>query len=93
VLTYHSFASDARPDLRVGGCKRRACRRQEHFHVKHGEDATRIDPESLNGTNDIEVRVFTNEARRPALLIAKFGYLGKGASGASVQNLMLMLGR
>jgi N-acetyl-gamma-glutamylphosphate reductase len=46
-----------------------------------------------NGTNDIEIHVLANEARRQALLIAKFDNLGKGASGAAVQNLMLMLGR
>jgi N-acetyl-gamma-glutamyl-phosphate reductase len=68
-------------------------RGQKHFHVTESEDATRIEPESLNGTNDIEIHVFANEARRQALLIAKFDNLGKGASGAAVQNLMLMLGR
>jgi N-acetyl-gamma-glutamyl-phosphate reductase len=66
---------------------------QKHFHVAESEDATRIEPESLNGTNDIEIHVFANEARRQALLVAKFDNLGKGASGAAVQNLMLMLGR
>jgi N-acetyl-gamma-glutamyl-phosphate reductase len=66
---------------------------QTYFHIKDSEDATRIEPESLNGTNDIEIHVFANEARRQALLIAKFDNLGKGASGAAVQNLMLMLGR
>jgi N-acetyl-gamma-glutamyl-phosphate reductase len=66
---------------------------QKHFHVTESEDATRIEPESLNGTNDIEIHVFANETRRQALLIAKFDNLGKGASGAAVQNLMLMLGR
>ena len=68
-------------------------RGQKHFHVMESDDATRIEPESLNGTNDIEIHVFANEARREALLIAKFDNLGKGASGAAVQNLMLMLGR
>jgi N-acetyl-gamma-glutamyl-phosphate reductase len=66
---------------------------QKHFHIKNSEDATRIEPESLNGTNDIEIHVFANEARQQALLVAKFDNLGKGASGAAVQNLMLMLGR
>jgi N-acetyl-gamma-glutamyl-phosphate reductase len=66
---------------------------QTHFHIKDSEDATRIEPESLNGTNDIEIHVFANEAHRQALLVAKFDNLGKGASGAAVQNLMLMLGR
>jgi N-acetyl-gamma-glutamyl-phosphate reductase len=68
-------------------------RDQKHVHVMEHEDATRIEPESLNGTNDIEIHVFMNEARRQALLVAKFDNLGKGASGAAVQNLMLMLGR
>jgi N-acetyl-gamma-glutamyl-phosphate reductase len=68
-------------------------RGQKHFHVTESEDATRIEPESLNGTNDIEIHVFANEARRQALLVAKFDNLGKGASGAAVQNLMLMLAR
>ena len=57
------------------------------------DDATRIEPESLNGTNDIEIHVYPNEARGQTLLVAKFDNLGKGASGAAVQNLMLMLGR
>jgi N-acetyl-gamma-glutamyl-phosphate reductase len=68
-------------------------RGQKYFHVVDSEDATRIEPESLNGTNDIEIHVFANEAHRQALLVAKFDNLGKGASGAAVQNLMLMLGR
>ena len=68
-------------------------RGQKYFHVVESEDVSRIEPESLNGTNDIEIHVFMNEARRQALLIAKFDNLGKGASGAAVQNLMLMLGR
>lgn len=52
----------------------------------------RIEPESLNGTNELEIHVFANEARRQAVLLAKFDNLGKGASGAAVQNLELMLG-
>jgi N-acetyl-gamma-glutamyl-phosphate reductase len=68
-------------------------RGQKYFQIKDSEDATRIEPESLNGTNDIEIHIFANEARRQALLVAKFDNLGKGASGAAVQNLMLMLGR
>jgi N-acetyl-gamma-glutamyl-phosphate reductase len=68
-------------------------RDQKHFRIMESGDAARIEPESLNGTNDIEIHVFPNEARRQALLVAKFDNLGKGASGAAVQNLMLMLGR
>jgi N-acetyl-gamma-glutamyl-phosphate reductase len=68
-------------------------RDQKHFRIMESGDVARIEPESLNGTNDIEIHVFPNEARRQALLVAKFDNLGKGASGAAVQNLMLMLGR
>ena len=68
-------------------------RGRKHFRVLENDDSARIEPESLNGTNDIEIHVFANEARRQAVLIAKFDNLGKGASGAAVQNLMLMLGR
>jgi N-acetyl-gamma-glutamyl-phosphate reductase len=68
-------------------------RGQKYFHVMASEDVTRLEPESLNGTNDIEIHIFANEQQRQALLVAKFDNLGKGASGAAVQNLMLMLGR
>ncbi len=54
--------------------------------------ATELEPESLNGSNALELRVFGNEARRQAVLVAKLDNLGKGASGAAVQNLALMLG-
>jgi N-acetyl-gamma-glutamyl-phosphate reductase len=72
---------------------RKHYRGQKHVHVMESDDGARIEPESLNGTNDIEIHVFANEARRHALLVAKFDNLGKGASGAAVQNLLLTLGR
>ena len=52
----------------------------------------RLEPESLNGSNNMEIHVCTNEARRQAVLVAKLDNLGKGASGAAVQNLSLMTG-
>ncbi|MEJ0092003.1 MAG: N-acetyl-gamma-glutamyl-phosphate reductase [Methylocella sp.] len=57
------------------------------------EASGRIEPESLNGSNDLELRVFSNEAQRQAVLVAKLDNLGKGASGAALQNLELMLGK
>ena len=66
---------------------------QKHFHVAPEGETSRLEAESLNGTNDIEIHVLPNETRRQAVLVAKFDNLGKGASGAAVQNLMLMLGR
>jgi N-acetyl-gamma-glutamyl-phosphate reductase len=53
--------------------------------------ALRLEPESLNDTNDLLIHVYANETRRQAVLAAKFDNLGKGASGAAVQNLQLML--
>ena len=55
-------------------------------------DAAKIEPESLNQTNDLELHVFADEAKRQAVLVAKLDNLGKGASGAAVQNMALMLG-
>lgn len=52
----------------------------------------KLEAESLNDTNRLELRVFGNDARRQAVLVAKLDNLGKGASGAAVQNLRLMLG-
>jgi N-acetyl-gamma-glutamyl-phosphate reductase len=40
----------------------------------------------------MEIHVYENERRRQAVLVARFDNLGKGASGAAVQNLKLMLG-
>jgi N-acetyl-gamma-glutamyl-phosphate reductase len=40
----------------------------------------------------MELRVYGNEEMRQAVLIARLDNLGKGASGAAVQNLKLMLG-
>jgi N-acetyl-gamma-glutamyl-phosphate reductase len=63
-----------------------------YVRVAGAEPADRIEPESLNGSNDLELRVFGNETRRQAVLVAKLDNLGKGASGAAVQNLGIMLG-
>lgn len=52
-----------------------------------------LDPRTHNGTNRMTLHVFGNEAREQALLMAVYDNLGKGASGAAVQNLNLMLGR
>jgi N-acetyl-gamma-glutamyl-phosphate reductase len=52
----------------------------------------KLDPLALNDTNQLEIRVFPNEDHRHAVVIARLDNLGKGASGAAVQNLRLMLG-
>ena len=56
----------------------------------------KLDAQALVDTNKLELRVFANDAARDgfahAVLIARLDNLGKGASGAAVQNLKLMLG-
>ena len=52
----------------------------------------KLDALALNDTNQLELRVFANESYRHAVLVARLDNLGKGASGAAVQNLRLMLG-
>lgn len=60
--------------------------------VQPATDNGKLDATALNDTNRLELRVFGNEAHRHAVLIARLDNLGKGASGAAVQNLQLMLG-
>ena len=60
--------------------------------VQPATDNGKLDATALNDTNQLEIRVFANEAHRHAVLIARLDNLGKGASGAAVQNLQLMLG-
>ena len=55
-------------------------------------DVAKLDALALNNTNKMELRVFGNESYRQAVLVARLDNLGKGASGAAVQNLKLMLG-
>jgi len=51
-----------------------------------------LDPQALNGSNAMRLHVFANEERGQALLAAVYDNLGKGASGAAVQNLNIMIG-
>ncbi len=52
----------------------------------------KLEPEALNETNLLELTVNASEKHRQAVLVARLDNLGKGASGAAVQNLRLMLG-
>jgi N-acetyl-gamma-glutamyl-phosphate reductase len=74
-----------------------AQRYRDHRHVQvldadQTNAMTRLDPQALNGSNDLQLAVFGNDAHGQLLLSAVFDNLGKGASGAAVQNLELMLG-
>ncbi|MBR0651944.1 N-acetyl-gamma-glutamyl-phosphate reductase [Roseomonas terrae] len=51
----------------------------------------KIEPQALNNTNGLEIRVHGDASLGQAVLVARYDNLGKGASGAAVQNLGLML--
>ncbi len=65
---------------------------QKFVRVMSPEPGGKLEPQALNGTNDLEIRVYANEAHRQAVIVARLDNLGKGASGAAVQNMELMLG-
>ncbi|MYM54704.1 N-acetyl-gamma-glutamyl-phosphate reductase [Thalassovita mangrovi] len=65
----------------------------ERIRVAPIEDQdSRIVPTALNGTNDLEISVRGDAETGRVVLIAVLDNLGKGASGAAVQNLDLMIG-
>ena len=73
-------------------CLRAAYARSGWVRVEGADGKARLAPDALNGSNWLELRVFGNEKRGQAVLVARLDNLGKGASGAAVQNIGLMLG-
>ncbi|MGE0100352.1 MAG: N-acetyl-gamma-glutamyl-phosphate reductase [Hydrogenophaga sp.] len=64
----------------------------EWVSTEPATDDGKLDALALNDTNRLEIRVFGNAEARHAVVVARLDNLGKGASGAAVQNLKLMLG-
>src|SRR6185295_7810758 len=65
-------------------------RGQRHVQVLDADRSaalTGLDPQALNGSNDLQLAVFGSDSHDQVLLSAVFDNLGKGASGAAVQNL------
>jgi len=60
--------------------------------VEDAPESGKLDAVALKDTNQLEIRVFGNDEARQAVCVARLDNLGKGASGAAVQNLQLMLG-
>ena len=56
------------------------------------ERSPAVNPQALNSTNRMRLCVFGNDGRGQVLLTSIYDNLGKGASGAAVQNLNLMIG-
>ena len=75
-------------------CLARHYAEADHVHVLPLQESCalkHLDPQMLNGTNDMRLSVFPNMEHGHVLLSAVLDNLGKGASGAAVQNLNLML--
>lgn len=76
-----------------------ACLEQHYQGARHVQvmplhqqgPATPLDPQALNDSNDLRLALYANPEHGQVLLTAVFDNLGKGASGAAVQNLDLML--
>jgi N-acetyl-gamma-glutamyl-phosphate reductase len=64
----------------------------DYVRVTAPQSDGKLEPQALNETNLLELSVNANERHRQAVLVARLDNLGKGASGAAVQNLRLMLG-
>jgi N-acetyl-gamma-glutamyl-phosphate reductase len=62
------------------------------IHVVEPVPSGRVSALTFNQTNEMELSVYENEIRGETVLVARLDNLGKGASGAAVQNLELMLG-
>ena len=73
---------------RYAGSKYVSVMPSDHAAFKSGK----LEPEALNETNRLELYVFASDKHRQAVLVARLDNLGKGASGAAVQNMRLMLG-
>ena len=64
-----------------------------HVRVASAMEVLRLEPQSLNGSDDLELHVFGEATGHDrAVLVAKLDNLGRGASGAAVQNMEIMLG-
>ena len=68
------------------------CRFVEVAPLEALERSAALNPQALNNSNRMRLHLFGNEARGHLLLAAVYDNLGKGASGAAVQNLNLMIG-
>lgn len=79
---------------RIYNCLSKHYENSEYIKVQSLDNIQNIkslEPERLNGTNQLNIYVFSNKDERQVLLTAVYDNLGKGASGAAVQNLNLML--
>ena len=67
-------------------------RGSELVRVTPPQSDGKLEPQALNNTDRLELYLHGSDNHRQAVLVARLDNLGKGASGAAVQNIGLMLG-
>ena len=97
-LHYDALSSDGRSAERLHQCLRERYADSIYVSVRDlnkTDDLERgafMRPDSLANTNKLELSVYANDKKQTAILVARLDNLGKGASGAAVQNMNLSLG-
>jgi N-acetyl-gamma-glutamyl-phosphate reductase len=92
-LPLHLDLLPGQPDAaRLLACYRAHYAGAEWVSVEDAPASGKLDAVALKNTNRLEISVFANSQTRQAVCVARLDNLGKGASGAAVQNLRLMLG-
>lgn len=92
IALQYDLMNDVRSSQQLVDVLRAHYEGSEWVRVVEPNAGGRIEPTALNGTNNMELSVYGNDALGQAVLVARLDNLGKGASGAAVQNLRLMLG-
>ncbi|MDB5914254.1 MAG: N-acetyl-gamma-glutamyl-phosphate reductase (N-acetyl-glutamate semialdehyde dehydrogenase)-like [Ramlibacter sp.] len=92
-LPLHLNMLPGKPEPRdLEGVLQRHYKGSEWVTVEPATADGKLEPTALNDTNKMELRVYVDVDYSHAVLVARLDNLGKGASGAAVQNLKLMLG-
>ena len=89
AVTVPLFRKDLRGSVEDIKAVYRACYHSAIVHYEDYEDGM-IAGNALSGRDDMRITVAGNEER--ILLISVFDNLGKGASGAAIQNMNILLG-
>ncbi len=92
MVPLHLDELPGRPTTReIGSALREHYAGSRFVSVRRPGAEQRLSAEPISGSDAMELFVFENEAASQALLVARLDNLGKGAAGAAVQNIRLML--
>lgn len=92
TIPLHLEALGTTPDALHGALERQYAGQRFVRVVPMEKNPDILDPQALNDTNDLELFVYPSADGERVVLAARLDNLGKGAGGAAVQNLNLMLG-